>query len=48
LVFSPAALSGYFGVKLLKSFPFLAPWICPLVNLPSIKRAGPTMLPLSS
>jgi hypothetical protein len=36
--------SGYFGIKLLKSFPFLAPWICPLANLPSIKRAGPTML----
>jgi hypothetical protein len=41
---SLGAFSRHFGRKLLKSLPFLAPGICPLVNLPSIKRAGQTTL----
>jgi hypothetical protein len=37
-VFGLGSFSRYFRRKLLKSFPFLAPGICPLVNLPSIKE----------
>jgi hypothetical protein len=42
LVFGLGRLSRYFCRKPLKSFPVREPKICPLVNLPSIKRAGPT------
>ena len=43
-VFGLGSFSRYFRRKLLKSFLFLAPGICQRVNLPSIKRAGPTTL----
>jgi hypothetical protein len=45
-VLSPRQLLLLFGLKPLKCFLFLAPRVCPLVNLPSIKRAGPTALSL--
>ena len=44
LFFPLGSFSCYFGLKPLKCFSFLAPRVCPLVNLPSIKRAGPTAL----
>jgi hypothetical protein len=44
LFFGLGSFSRYFRRKQLKFFSFLAPGICPLVNLPSIKRAGPTTL----
>jgi hypothetical protein len=43
LFFGLGIFPRYLRHKQLKSFSFLAPGICPLVNLPSIKRAGPTM-----
>ena len=46
-VLSPRQLSCDFGLKPLKCFWFLPPRVCPLVNLPSIKRADPTRYPRS-
>ena len=43
-VLSPRQLSCDFGLKPLKCFWFLPPRVCPLVNLPSIKRADPNAL----
>ena len=46
-VFSLGSFSHYFRRKLLKSFRFLAPGVCPLVNLPSIKEpARPRYAPI--
>jgi len=44
LFFPLGSFSCYFGLKPLKCFLFLATRVCPLVNLPSIKRADPTAL----
>src|SRR5712671_5448471 len=43
-VFPVGSFSCDFGLKALKCFSFLPPLVCPLVNLPSIKRADPTAL----
>jgi hypothetical protein len=46
LVFWLGSFACYFSLKLLKCFMFLPPRVCPLVNLPSIKGAGPTVVSL--
>jgi hypothetical protein len=47
LVFWLGSFACYFSLKLLKCFMFLPPRVCPLVNLPSIKGAGPTVVSLT-
>ena len=46
LFFGLGSFPRYFRHKQLKSFSFLAPGICPLVNLPSIKEPARPRYPL--